>query len=86
MAAIYSNGVTAGIFLASILIKGMRYLVHNVYKISMVKTSTDDYRRVTDKYGRVNILNTTIKQHFYGLFLIMTTAVCEISVFSRYCM
>ena len=36
MAAIYSNGrVTAGIFLASILLKEIRYLVSSVYKISM---------------------------------------------------
>jgi hypothetical protein len=31
MAAIYSNGVTAGIFSASILIKEMRYLVYIRY-------------------------------------------------------
>jgi hypothetical protein len=31
MAAIYSNGVTAGIFLASILLKEMRYLVYIRY-------------------------------------------------------
>jgi hypothetical protein len=31
MAAIYSNGVTAVIFLASILLKGMRYLVYIRY-------------------------------------------------------
>jgi hypothetical protein len=31
MAAIYSNGVTAGIFLASILLKEMGYLVYIRY-------------------------------------------------------
>jgi hypothetical protein len=31
MAAIYSNGVTAGIFLVSILLKEMRYLVYIIY-------------------------------------------------------
>jgi hypothetical protein len=31
MASIYSNGVTAGIFLASILLKEMRYLVYIRY-------------------------------------------------------
>ena len=31
MAAVYSNGVTAGIFLASILLKEMRYLVYIRY-------------------------------------------------------
>jgi hypothetical protein len=31
MAAMYSNGLTAGIFLASILLKEMRYLVYIRY-------------------------------------------------------
>ena len=37
MAAIYSNGgITAGIFLASILLKEMRYLVYTAISIKVV--------------------------------------------------
>ena len=37
MAAIYSNGGNAGIFLASILVKEMRYLVYiDIYDYSMM--------------------------------------------------
>ena len=58
---------------------------------------TDEYRRVTDNdYRRVYFLNTTNKQHSDGLFIYfemmqhfskwgLAAAVCEISVFSRYC-
>ena len=45
MAAIYSDGGNrAGVLLASILLKEMRYLVH-VYKISMTKTASYPYFR-----------------------------------------
>ena len=40
MAAIYSNGVTAGIFLASILLKEMRYLVYIRYLCVQADVST----------------------------------------------
>ena len=50
MAAIYSDGGNrAGILLASILLKEMRYLVH-VYKISMTKTAS--YTHIFDNIRR----------------------------------
>jgi hypothetical protein len=36
-----------------------------------LQTTTDDYRRLQTSNRRVNSLNTTTKQHFDGLFLII---------------
>ena len=60
MAAIYSNGVTAGIFLASILLKEMRYLVYIRY-LCFISTGKNSNNIVETQEYLENCLLTTHK-------------------------